>query len=317
MSDRRSTVFLYSGQGSQYYRMGEPFYRNNPIFRDCLEKLNHEFVRLTGRSALEELYHPNKKIGEPFKRTLYTHASIFMVEYALTQVLLENDIIPDAVAGSSLGDFVAAVTANVWSWQTALEAIVVQAQLLETHCRLGGMLAVFENHLLFHTSPDLYRNCEIAAVNNDNHFIVAGSQEGLLRVQEYLGQQGIIFVPLPVEYGFHSSDVDSIGNDYQRIIEAYSYRSPSIPWISGLYGKETRVAERDFFWQVIRRPIDVAGTIKELLRLFPRSLFVDLSPSGTFINLMKPFMGEQKPEVISLLSPFHSNTTHLDQLLLR
>jgi bacillaene synthase trans-acting acyltransferase len=170
-------VFMYSGQGSQYYQMGRSLFEENNIFRTAMLKADQLYQDMTGSSVLKILYADQNTLGLPFIETLVTHPAIFMIEYALTEVLFSLNIRPNLVLGSSLGEFAAMVTAGVLSFETALTTVIKKAQILQQYCPPGGMMAILHNVELFDTHAWLYENAELAAINFDSHFVIAASPE--------------------------------------------------------------------------------------------------------------------------------------------
>ncbi|MBZ5525861.1 MAG: acyltransferase domain-containing protein, partial [Acidobacteriia bacterium] len=106
------TVFMFSGQGSQYFQMGRGLYDNNKTFREWMIRLDGIARDLCGRSVIEALYSDAQRRADPFERTLLTHPAIFMVEYSLAQSLICSGVLPDMVLGVSLGSFAAAAVAG-------------------------------------------------------------------------------------------------------------------------------------------------------------------------------------------------------------
>ncbi|MEL7145697.1 MAG: acyltransferase domain-containing protein, partial [Bacteroidota bacterium] len=99
------TVFMFSGQGSQYYHMGSKLYDANPVFRREMDRLDAIVKAESGRSVVAELYNEQHKFSVPFLSLPLTHPAIFMVEYAMFKTLESEGITPDYVLGSSLGEF--------------------------------------------------------------------------------------------------------------------------------------------------------------------------------------------------------------------
>src|SRR5687767_4157459 len=98
-------VFLFAGQGSQYFHMGRELFERRPDFRAHMEELDAVARAVTGTSVLAALYDPQRAKSDPFAYTPLTHPAIFMVEFALTQLLQNSGWRPDCVLGASLGSF--------------------------------------------------------------------------------------------------------------------------------------------------------------------------------------------------------------------
>src|SRR2546427_2386522 len=118
------TVFMFSGQGSQYFHMGRALYEDNDTFHCWMVRLDEIALRLSGVSVIETLYSDAHGKGDPFDRTLLTHPAIFMVEYSLAQSLMQAGVWPDMVLGVSLGSFAAAAVAGFVGVDDSLNAVV-------------------------------------------------------------------------------------------------------------------------------------------------------------------------------------------------
>src|SRR5438034_10484919 len=110
---RKPIVWMFPGQGAQYYQMGKTLYNKNNTFRFWMDKLDAIAANYVGQSIVEMLYDDKHSKSQPFDQTLYTHPALFMVQYSLAQTLLaENFTPPDFLFGASLGEFVAATFAD-------------------------------------------------------------------------------------------------------------------------------------------------------------------------------------------------------------
>ncbi|WP_426448182.1 acyltransferase domain-containing protein [Paenibacillus sp. S-38] len=307
---------MYSGQGSQYYGMGQALFQSNAIFHSWMKRLNDKVIDLIGESVLERLYAPGKKYGDLFDRTLYTHISIFMVECAATELLMYHGLYPKAVVGSSLGEFAAAVAAGVWDMDTALQAVIKQAQLLESRCSEGGMLAVLSDISLYESSPILYENCDLVSVNGPAHYIVSGSMAGIAKAESFLKTQGAAALRLPVLQGFHSPLMDPAAEEYRAFLLRYPMRQPAITYVSSLYGAPVDRLEGDYFWQIIRKPIRLTEALSDLREQEGGAVYFDLGPFGTMANMLKKLVPPPDQQVIlPLITPFHQELRVLENIL--
>lgn len=311
----KSIVFLFSGQGSQYYHMGKELFNQQPIFRDWMLQLDNHVRKIIGESVLDRLYDPEKRQGESFNRLRYTHPAIFMVEYALAQVLLAGGIRPDYVLGTSMGEFVAAVVAGVTGIEETLECLLKQAELIEQHCEKGGMTAILADSRLYHETPLMRENCELVAVNYDQHFVVAGNGDGIRKIEAFLKSKELIFQGLPVTYGFHSSSIDTAAAAYKDFLKTQSFQRPKIPMVSCLYGRVVSEIPPDYFWEIARRPIRFQEAVRGLERLGEHQ-YADLGPSGTLANFIKhsvsPEAGFRSNFVIT---PFNRDMALLEKMI--
>lgn len=309
---KKPIVFMFSGQGSHFYQMGQELYQHAPLFRDWMNKADRVYRGLTGLSVIEQLYQSGYKKSDPFSRTLLTHPAIFMVQYALAQELLAKDILPDLVLGTSLGEFAAATLAGILSFETALEAVIKQAELIEKTCKQGSMIAVFHNPSLYE-HPFIKSYSEIASFNFPEHFVLSGEKENLKKVEDDIKQHQISYQVLNVSHGFHSSSIDPAVSDYLDFIQKQSFEAPKIPFISCVYSKTT-LPRPEHFWQIIKKPILFQTTVQNLETTKAYS-YIDVGPSGTLATFIKYNLSQgSNSKVFRTLSPFGTSASFLDIL---
>ena len=305
---------MFSGQGSQYYHMGKELFIKHPIYRGWMFKLDKIVREIIGESILEQLYSEKKRKYERFDRTLFTHPTIFMVEYALVQVLLENGVEPDFVLGTSMGEFASAAVAGVIGVEETLELIFKQAELFEGCCCEGGMLAIIHDSNLYYETPLIYENSELGSVNFNSHFVVSGKSRELKIIEEFLNEKGILYQNLPVSFAFHSSLIDPAAAVYINFLKKYSCQNPRIPLVSGLYGKLIAKLPDDYFWNIARKPIQFPKAISELENI-QSHIYLDLGPSGTLANFTKRNLeSNSKSEVYAVITPFDQELRNLEKI---
>jgi acyl transferase domain-containing protein len=164
-------VFMFAGQGSQYFQMGRGLYESGGTFARWMKYLDTFVLETFGRSVLKALYGDHEK-SDPFVDTPLSHPAIFMVEVALAYELIERGIYPDMTLGVSMGSFAAAAVAGNLRVEDALTLVVRQADALVDHCSEGGMIAVLAKAHLYQ-QESLRRYSVIAAYNFESHFALS------------------------------------------------------------------------------------------------------------------------------------------------
>lgn len=307
-------IFMYSGQGSQYYQMGRNLFDGNIVFKNSMIKADQIYQEMTGSSILARLYDDQFKVNQPFTQTTLTHPAIFMVEHALTQVFLAQNIVPDMVLGTSLGEFAAAATAGIISFESALDAVIKQADNLAV-CPPGGMLAVLHNPDLFTSQSYFYNHSELAAISFNSHFVVAGSNENLQLITNKLNESRIPCQLLPVSHAFHSNHIDTAKEPFLQSIKELVINKGNIPCVSCEQGGLLDLPTLVHFWDVVRQPILFQKTITQLEHK-QSGIYIDLGPSGTLANFVKYNLssGSQSNQ-FPIITPYGNEANNLDKVL--
>lgn len=309
---RTKTVFMFSGQGSQYYQMGRQLLDTDAGFRDCMQNLDDLALRLGGRRVLDSIYSAGK--GETFDRIAQTHPAIFMVEYALAQCLIEAGVKPDLTLGASLGSFAAATVAGHLRVEHAMAAVLAQAQAFENSCERGGMIAVLAEPALY-DEPFLRDHSEMAGVNFDKHFAVSAGWHELAAIEAGLKQRGIAHQRLAVSYAFHSRWVDNARDEFMAAMRAVPLHAGTLPLACCDQAAVLTQLPEPFFWNVVRRPIRFRDTIAALERQGPWR-YIDAGPSGTLATFVKYSLpSTSSSSAHAVLTPYGQDCKNLAALL--
>jgi trans-AT polyketide synthase/acyltransferase/oxidoreductase domain-containing protein len=311
----KPVIFMFSGQGSHSYHMGFSMFEQHPTFQKWMLDLNDIASETLGESLLDKLYDKTKSSSDLFEQTLYTHPTIFMIEYALTQVLLQDGIEPDYVLGTSMGEFASAAVAGVISVEEALKAVVKQAQVLETHCQKGGMTAILHNPTLFNETPQLSNHSELASVNFHSHFVVSGKPESLKEIEKFLRQKNLAYQSLPVSVAFHSALIEPAAPIYTDFLKQKTSHPPKIPLISCASADDILTSlPQNHLWDVIRKPIRFQQTVQRLENQ-QAYVYLDIGPSGTLANFVKYNLTKQsQSKTFPILTPFGQNLKNLEKV---
>jgi bacillaene synthase trans-acting acyltransferase len=307
------TVFMFSGQGSQYFHMGRSLYEENNTFHHCMLQLDKIAQRCSGRSVIETLYSSVHGRADPFDRTLLTHPAIFMVEYALAQTLMQAGVWPDMVLGVSLGAFAAAAVAGFIGVEDALTAVLRQAMALEERCQPGGMIAVLADPALF-AEGFLISSSELAAVNFSSHFVVSARRADLTAIEATLRQRDVSYQRLPVSLPFHSQWIDPAKAPFASFMRTIAFTQRRLPLVCCQQMAILSDLSGDYFWNVVRQPIRFAETTALLEQQGARR-YIDVGPAGTLATFLKYGLpATTKSTVHSILTPFGLDQRNLAAL---
>ncbi|WP_234025573.1 acyltransferase domain-containing protein [Bacillus paralicheniformis] len=311
----KPVVFMFSGQGSQYYMMGKSLFDRHPVFHKWMCHLDTIVQQTAGYSVLEELYRKVDSQHQVFDQILFTHPAIFMVEYSLSQVLIDSGVYPYFVIGTSLGEFAAAAVSGIVTVEEALFSLIEQAKLFHTKCLHGSMLAILYDCKLYDQSPWLNKRSELVSINYDSHFVVSGTQGDIRHIKRRLNEMNILAEILPVSYAFHSSLIDEIEQDYQQFLSRFTYHKPKFEFVSSLVGEAISELPKNYFWDVIRKPILFNKVINELEQYFGCT-YVDVGPSGALANFTKRTIDAHSQSTChTILSPFGQDLDNLNKLI--
>ena len=291
-------AWLFTGQGSQYVGMAQQLYSTQSVFREncdrCLKILQSYF----GCCFKEIVFTIDSRKGEkPFAPTLIdqtqnTQPLLFTIEYALAQMWLTWGIEPDVVMGHSIGEYVAATIAGVFSLEDALKLVVNRGKLMQSLPENGAMLAVFGSLVgTIRESPLLALDKISVAADNGSHIVLSGLRNEIDRVSKELELRGIKTQRLNVSHAFHSALMQPMVEEFKAVARSINYSLPQIPLVSNLTGElaDETIATADYWVEHILQPVQFAKSIEYLDRQAV-DIFLEIGTKPTLTGMAKSIL---------------------------
>jgi acyl transferase domain-containing protein len=285
----RPLAFLFPGQGSQYVNMGLGLYRTEPVFRETLDHCAESLRSPLGFDLRTVLYPEERRAEEAAARlaqTAVAQPALFTVEYALARLWMSWGIKPQAMIGHSIGEYVAACVASVFSWEDALALVAVRGKLMQ-QMPAGGMLAVglAEDELL----PLLGKGLTLALVNAPSLCVVSGAIPALEALQSEVSARGIACQRLHTSHAFHSESMDPMLRPFTQRLQQVALQAPEIPYMSNLTGQwitAEQATDPDSWAQHLRHTARFSPGIQQLLT-HGDYVFLEVGPGRTLSTLVK------------------------------
>ncbi|HEY0093208.1 MAG TPA: acyltransferase domain-containing protein, partial [Archangium sp.] len=314
----RPVMFMFSGQGAQYVDMGRQLYESEPLFRDEVDACAKKLEKHLGFDLRTVLYPPEAQreaATERLKQTSLTQPALFVIEYALAKLWMSWGLKPRAMIGHSIGEYVAACLAGVFSVEDALALVAARGRLMQ-QMPAGAMLAVpmTEAQVL----PLLGDGLSLAAVNSHETCVVAGPIPAIDALAEKLTLQAIATTRLHTSHAFHSAMMDPILDTFREQVRRVSRQVPQLPYLSNVTGKWITAEEAtspDYWAKHLRQAVRFADGLNELLKEAD-AILLEVGPGQTLTTLARqnPAKGAQHVVLNSLRHP-REQKNDLDFLL--
>jgi amino acid adenylation domain-containing protein len=290
----RPVAFMFSGQGSQYAGMGAELYRGEPVFRRYLDACAELFLPHLGRDLRELLYGEERSredAAAELRRTSMAQPALFAVEYALARMWMSWGLKPQAFVGHSIGEYVAACLAGVFSLADAARLVAARGRLMQ-ELPGGAMLAVPLSEP--EAGALLGASLSLAAVNAPELCVVSGPSEEVERLRLRLEARGIVCRPLHTSHAFHSEMMEPAVSRFVEEVREVGLGVPRVGFVSNVTGSWITAEEATdpaYWGRHLRHTVRFAEGLRRLCEGFDGAL-VEVGPGETLSTFAKHLKAE-------------------------
>ncbi|MFF4159222.1 beta-ketoacyl synthase N-terminal-like domain-containing protein [Streptomyces sp. NPDC001678] len=284
-------AFLFPGQGAQYPGMARGLYDHEPLFARELDRCAELFAPHLGEDLRRLLFAPpaeSESAAARLERTALTQPALFTVEYALARLWHSWGVRPKAMAGHSVGEYVAACLAGVFSLEDAVRLVAARGRLVQS-MPPGAMLTVF---LPENEAEDLIRDSAglcLAAVNSTGLSVVSGPEEAVAELERRLKAAGTPSRRLHTSHAFHSPSMDAAVAPFVDEVRRVRLNAPAIPFVSDVTGTwitDEQATSPEYWGQHLRRTVRFADALDVLLA-DPGLVLLEVGPGRTLVDFAR------------------------------
>lgn len=276
-------IFMFPGQGTQYAGMGRDLYQHENVFRTWFDRCAQTVEGLLGRDLRNVLFAEDERTLD---QTRYAQPALFTIGYALAKLWQSWGVEPAAMLGHSVGEFVAACLAGVFSLEDGLRMVVRRAELMQAQ-PTGGMLSV--RLPADKVAAWLDPTCAIASINGPSLCVVSGSEDSLRRIQKLCDRENVVYRRLRTSHAFHSPMMDAVVEPFAQVVRQVKLSRPRIPILSTVTGTwltEAQATDPAYWSGHLRATVRFADAVAAVLKE-PGKVLLEVGPRNTLATLAR------------------------------
>jgi amino acid adenylation domain-containing protein len=313
-------VFMFPGQGSQYVNMGINLYRQEAVFQQTVNSCAEILQPLLDQDIRELIYSENTQqaaSNQLLEQTRYTQPALFTIEYALAKLWQSWGIQPTAMVGHSIGEFVAACLAGVFSLADSLQLVAARGKLM-WNLPAGSMLSV--RMPVAELEPRLAAELSIAAINSRSLCVVSGATPAIERLQQALAAEEVVCKLLHTSHAFHSAMMEPIIAPFAKLVAKVSLSPPQIPFVStttATWITNEQATDPNYWAAHLRQPVRFADAVQTLWQQNPSFVLLEVGPRQVLSTLARqqvamPLQSADLPRQIAVASQGNSSEENKD-----
>nr|AKA59397.1 polyketide synthase [uncultured bacterium AB_162] len=280
-------VFLFPGHGTLSGPVGRELYEFAPAFREVFDEARESLPAELGLGALLD----PADGGAPLRQTVPQQVGLFVLGYGLAATFRAWGITPAALLGNSIGEYVAAAVAGVWTLRDALRLVHERAVAM-TEAPVGGALAIPARieDAVGYLDEDLAVD---VAVDGGEHVVVAGRVEAVEAAAERLAARELPFRRLDIDRPFHTAAMEPSVPRLVAAVDAVAGSEPAVPYVSnatGTWAGAGDACDSAYWARHLCRPVRLGRGIETLVDS-SHTLFVELGPGESMCRVVRAAAG--------------------------
>jgi amino acid adenylation domain-containing protein len=302
---RRDTpvAFVFPGQGAQYAGMGRELYAHEPVFKRCVDRCAELFLPELGHDIRELLCATDSELASvevQLQQTALAQPALFTLEYALATLWLSWGVTPCALSGHSIGEFVAATLAGVFSEGSAVALVAQRGRLMQS-MPSGSMLSVRAS--AERIAARIAEPLALAAINSPKLCVISGPTQPLEALRSQLESEGIAVKRLKTAHAFHSAMMDPVIEPFAALVREAAPRAPRIPIVSTATGallSDQQATDPRYWAEQLRVPVQFTSALRTLW-LDPSRVLLEVGPGFSSALSAKQLVRERAEQAFASL----------------
>ena len=320
---RPRIAFLFTGQGSQYIGMGRQLFETSPVFRAAIERCADRLRPHLEHPLLSVIF-PEDAGSTLINNTCYTQPALFAIEYALSELWRSWGIEPSLVLGHSVGEYVAACVAGVFSLDDGLRLVTERARLMQAEPPGGRMVAVRASEEHVRTAMEPFSSTvSVAAINGPRNVVISGLATDVEAVVTRLAAESVHYQYVIVSHAFHSPLMEPMLAAFETVVRKVDLQAPKIRLVSNVTGQvadPNEITRADYWRRHIREPVRFAQSMQTLveegchvfLEMGPTPVLLGMArqcietTDALWLSTMRPNRGDWAESLGSLQALYHA-----------
>lgn len=307
ITQQQKIVFLFPGQGSQYVNMSRKLYNTEPIFKHWLDRclaIASKYMQCELHTILFPKKNDITRAETKIFQTQYAHPILFSVEYALAKLLQHWGIIPTAMLGHSLGEYVAACLSGTFSLEDSINIICARGNAV-TLCDEGKML--FAPLSQEEAKPFCQQDISIAVKISSNTCVLSGPTSAILAAEKNITsaypERSSAIKRLEISHPFHSTLLKKAKKPFLKTLNSIEKKSPKIPYLSNLTGDwitHETIFTDEYWISHLLKTAELSKSLAHLVDDLENTLFIQVGPGTSLLTALKMHT-DHAPQSIALL----------------
>ncbi len=303
VSGERPIVFMFSGQGSQYIGMGADLYETETTFRETIDYCADYLYPLLGIDLRLLMFTDVNDNASTLQETRFTQSALFIVEYALSRLWMEWGVQPEAMIGHSIGEYVAACLAGVFSLDDVLELVALRGQLMQS-LPAGKMLSVMlpADEVRSWLTDDI---C-LATINAPSLCVVSGTDKAIDDLAVKLNKNNIQHRVLHTSHAFHSFMMQPMIEEFVTKVNTLTLNTPVLPFISNVTGdwiKAEDATSGSYWGKHLLQTVLFSNGLQTILKEL-QPILLEIGPGNSLVTFAKQHL-TATDDIVTLTSLHH------------
>lgn len=282
-------AFLFTGHGAQYPGMGRGLYEQSAVFRQAIEDCDEALRPYLDHPLPDILYH-HELAPRLLDSMTYAQAGLFALEYGLARLWQSWGVWPTAVMGHSLGEYVAACVAGVFSLADAAKLVAARSRLMDSVEETGQMAVIFAGEeVVAQAVAPLAADVALAVINGSSNVVISGRKTAVQTIMAQLKEERIRSRPIDVAQAAHSPLLDPVLPEFEAIAATVQYHDPRLALVSTVTGRMVEPGEvtNAAYWRRhLRLPVRFADAMQTLYT-DGYTHFLEIGPQPTLLGMGK------------------------------